>query len=59
MTLSRRTFLAGSIVGVSAFAAGRRRPAWAQGPAPAVVPPEAGRPRIAYRVGASIPSGAA
>ena len=48
MTLSRRTFLGGSIVGVGALAAGLRRPAWAQ--APAMVTSEAGRPRITYGV---------
>jgi len=49
MTLSRRTFLGSSIVGVSALATGRRRPVWAQG-APATVTPEAARPRLAHGV---------
>jgi len=49
MTLSRRTFLGTSIVGVSALATGRRRPVWAQGP-PAAVTSEAARPRLAHGV---------
>src|SRR5437899_10674458 len=49
MTLSRRTFLGTSIVGVSALATGRRRPVWAQG-APAAVTSEAARPRLAHGV---------
>ena len=49
MTLSRRTFLGSSIVGVSALATGRRRPVWAQG-APAAVTSEAARPRLAHGV---------
>ncbi len=49
MTLSRRTFLGSSIVGVSALATGRRRPVWAQG-APATVTSEAARPRLAHGV---------
>ena len=50
MTLNRRRFLGGSIVGVSALATGLRGPAWAQGAAPAAVPSEAARPRMAHGV---------
>src|SRR5262249_40111503 len=50
MTPSRRTFLGGSIVGVTTCASWLRRPAWAQGAAPAAVTSEAGRPRLPYGI---------
>ncbi len=48
----RRAFLRGSILGAGGLLVGppRRRPAWAQGAAPAVITPDRSRPGIPYGV---------
>jgi alkaline phosphatase D len=50
--MNRRRFLRRSVLAAGGFAAGAlvRRPAWAQGPGPAVVTPDRMRPAIPYGV---------
>jgi alkaline phosphatase D len=50
--MNRRRFLGGSLVAAGGIAAGAlaRRPAWAQGTAPAVVTPDRMRPAIPYGI---------